>query len=171
MQQVIGRFTAAVAQSHSHVLAETYVWLKQAVLIFYCLNAAECRCWEYCVLITLSAIVFFGCFTVNICLAFTWSFDNCTEDTVSCVISSLGLPRIHFLCGVTEVIKRERWVFKASGGQLTSRQQLPLKLAWAISIHKSQVSVKSPSNAQSTVSPDCQRVDSQHLEFPALEFP
>ncbi|XP_076122874.1 ATP-dependent DNA helicase PIF1 [Alosa pseudoharengus] len=49
-----------------------------------------------------------------------------------------GLPRVHFLCGVTEVIRRERWVLKASGGQFISRLQLPLKLAWAISIHKSQ---------------------------------
>ncbi|KAG5280195.1 hypothetical protein AALO_G00086080 [Alosa alosa] len=49
-----------------------------------------------------------------------------------------GLPRVHFLCGVTEVIRRERWVLKANGGQFISRLQLPLKLAWAISIHKSQ---------------------------------
>ncbi|XP_040912193.1 ATP-dependent DNA helicase PIF1 [Toxotes jaculatrix] len=49
-----------------------------------------------------------------------------------------GLPRVHFLCGVTEVLKPERWVFKSGGGIHLSRQQLPLKLAWAISIHKSQ---------------------------------
>uniref|UniRef100_A0A8C3ZNY8 ATP-dependent DNA helicase n=1 Tax=Denticeps clupeoides TaxID=299321 RepID=A0A8C3ZNY8_9TELE len=49
-----------------------------------------------------------------------------------------GLPRVQFLCGVTKVIKPERWVFKANGGTYVSRQQLPLKLAWAISIHKSQ---------------------------------
>lgn len=51
-----------------------------------------------------------------------------------------GLPRVHFLCGATEVLKPERWVFKSGGGVHLSRQQLPLKLAWAISIHKSQVS-------------------------------
>ncbi|KAM6918859.1 ATP-dependent DNA helicase PIF1 [Xenentodon cancila] len=49
-----------------------------------------------------------------------------------------GLPRVRFLCGVTEVLKPERWVFKSGGGMHLSRQQLPLKLAWAISIHKSQ---------------------------------
>ncbi|XP_077372024.1 ATP-dependent DNA helicase PIF1 [Festucalex cinctus] len=49
-----------------------------------------------------------------------------------------GLPRVRFLCGVTEVMKPERWVFKSGGGIYLSRQQLPLKLAWAISIHKSQ---------------------------------
>lgn len=49
-----------------------------------------------------------------------------------------GYPRVRFLCGVTEVMKPERWVFKSGGGLHLSRQQLPLKLAWAISIHKSQ---------------------------------
>nr|XP_046264667.1 ATP-dependent DNA helicase PIF1 [Scatophagus argus]XP_046264668.1 ATP-dependent DNA helicase PIF1 [Scatophagus argus] len=49
-----------------------------------------------------------------------------------------GLPRVRFLCGVTEVLKPERWMFKSGGGIHLSRQQLPLKLAWAISIHKSQ---------------------------------
>ncbi|XP_041805675.1 ATP-dependent DNA helicase PIF1 [Chelmon rostratus] len=49
-----------------------------------------------------------------------------------------GLPRVRFLCGVTETLKPERWVFKSGGGIHLSRQQLPLKLAWAISIHKSQ---------------------------------
>lgn len=54
--------------------------------------------------------------------------------------SPSGLPRVRFLCGVTEVIHTDRWTVQATGGQLLSRQQLPLQLAWAISIHKSQVS-------------------------------
>ncbi|XP_072818336.1 ATP-dependent DNA helicase PIF1 isoform X3 [Vicugna pacos] len=49
-----------------------------------------------------------------------------------------GLPQVLFLCGVTEVIRADRWTVQATGGQLLSRQQLPLQLAWAISIHKSQ---------------------------------
>ncbi|XP_054421653.1 ATP-dependent DNA helicase PIF1 [Pteronotus mesoamericanus] len=49
-----------------------------------------------------------------------------------------GLPQVRFLCGVTEVIRADRWTVQATGGQLLSRQQLPLQLAWAMSIHKSQ---------------------------------
>ncbi|XP_074640369.1 ATP-dependent DNA helicase PIF1-like [Tubulanus polymorphus] len=50
-----------------------------------------------------------------------------------------GLPIVNFICGAkNEVIKPERWTFKAGGGAYINRRQLPLKLAWAISIHKSQ---------------------------------
>lgn len=55
---------------------------------------------------------------------------------------SSGLPRVRFLCGVTEVIRTDRWTVQVTGGQHLSRQQLPLQLAWAMSIHKSQVTIR-----------------------------
>ncbi|KAL4149367.1 hypothetical protein QTP88_003328 [Uroleucon formosanum] len=49
-----------------------------------------------------------------------------------------GSPCVQFKCGNTVTIKPEKWIVKTPTGQFISRQQVPLKLAWAFSIHKSQ---------------------------------
>ncbi|XP_078455718.1 ATP-dependent DNA helicase PIF1 [Lampetra planeri] len=49
-----------------------------------------------------------------------------------------GLPLVRFACGVVQAVQAERWVVRAGGGNVITRKQLPLRLAWAISIHKSQ---------------------------------
>ena len=62
-----------------------------------------------------------------------------------CVVGfgeSNKLPIVKFLNGMKVTVKYESWSFKmnASTGQMAARKQIPLQLAWAISIHKSQVS-------------------------------
>jgi hypothetical protein len=51
----------------------------------------------------------------------------------------LGLPVVRFCSKKEMALKPERWVVKTGSGALLSRKQIPLRLAWAFSIHKSQV--------------------------------
>jgi len=51
----------------------------------------------------------------------------------------LGMPVVRFCSKKETVMKPERWMVKTGGGALLSRKQIPLRLAWAFSIHKSQV--------------------------------
>ena len=50
-----------------------------------------------------------------------------------------GYPIVKFVSGIEEIIGPEKWVVSTPGGGTVTRRQLPLKLAWAVSILKSQV--------------------------------
>jgi ATP-dependent DNA helicase PIF1 len=51
-----------------------------------------------------------------------------------------GLPIVRFLNGAEHTFKYDSWSYKLnSSGSMVTRKALPLQLAWAISIHKSQV--------------------------------
>lgn len=49
-----------------------------------------------------------------------------------------GFPVVRFTNQKEYTAKSERWVVKTSGGAMLARRQIPLNLAWAFSIHKSQ---------------------------------
>ena len=57
-----------------------------------------------------------------------------------CYSISTGYPIVKFKSSLEKVIGPETWVVKTGGGGTVTRRQLPLRLAWAVSIHKSQVS-------------------------------
>ena len=52
--------------------------------------------------------------------------------------SSAGVPVVRFVGGAVQEVRQDKWTVKGGPGVLVTRTQLPLRLAWAFSIHKSQ---------------------------------
>ena len=68
--------------------------------------------------------------------------NNLVNGARGCVVgfTDTNLPIVKFLNASEITIKYDSWSFKLSAdGPMMTRKQLPLQLAWAISIHKSQV--------------------------------
>jgi ATP-dependent DNA helicase PIF1 len=49
-----------------------------------------------------------------------------------------GFPVVRFASGLEMAVTPEKFLVKMGGGAVAVRRQLPLRLAWAISVHKSQ---------------------------------
>ena len=48
-------------------------------------------------------------------------------------------PVVQFINGVRMTIRKEKWNVVSGGKVIAMRDQIPLDLAWAMSVHKSQV--------------------------------
>ena len=60
--------------------------------------------------------------------------------TCSCFLNCFAAaPIVKFSNGLEKSVKAEKWVVRTGTGGQVTRIQVPLQLAWAISIHKSQV--------------------------------
>ena len=57
------------------------------------------------------------------------------------------MPVVRFSNGTTVAIQPESWNITRNGAIVATRTQLPLDLAWAFSVHKSQVDARIASRA------------------------